>query len=465
MPLSILHETITALGGESLDQLQSRSLLFDRFGFDRFAERDALETARKNWFRSVIQKAAQAPPSDSGWLPQDATILYARLMGRLMVNMGGGVMENANLKLNRYGLPVIPGSALKGCARRMALQALHDWVASGGERPQADDACAPCCREFTSPASMLTAIARVFGWVELDWRSGTNRDGAFASDFAWACGDAHEAIWKEACQSLAQHFGLNPGGDRPWTSLPSFAGSIAFLPATPNTDPGLELDVVTPHHGKYYRQEIPVALDTEEPVPVLFPAVKTQKENDAFSFLLRPLRPNADQELAHARNWLRHGLELFGLGAKTNAGYGWFDASPEFNEQINTHLRQQRENERAAELQAKEAADEKQKQKEAQDKKAAEQAALAGLSPDQQADWRLEQLSDAQFDAKVRAFCKLPKKGGPSDEEKNAIVRALKGPRLDYWKVFKTKATKGELATAEQAIRALNTKLHGDKMP
>ena len=44
-------------------------------------------------------------------------------MSRLMVDLAGGVMENANLNLDRYGLPRIPGSAIKGLARRMALQA------------------------------------------------------------------------------------------------------------------------------------------------------------------------------------------------------------------------------------------------------------------------------------------------------------------------------------------------------
>ena len=116
------------------------------------------------------------------------------------------------------------------------------------------------------------------------------------------------------------------------TSLPkadTFAGTIAFLPAHPNADPGLELDVVTPHHTKYYESKDPnaVATDTEDPIPVFFPAVKPQGNDDHFTFPLIPLRLGLEADLTHAKTWLGHGLEIFGLGAKTAAGYGWFDAS------------------------------------------------------------------------------------------------------------------------------------------
>lgn len=48
------------------------------------------------------------------------------LGGRLLVNMAGGVMENAGIALDRcFGLPFIPGSAVKGIARNQALWDIH----------------------------------------------------------------------------------------------------------------------------------------------------------------------------------------------------------------------------------------------------------------------------------------------------------------------------------------------------
>jgi CRISPR type III-B/RAMP module RAMP protein Cmr6 len=214
-------------------------------------------------------------------------------------------MENANLNLNRYGLPVIPGSAVKGCARRMALQALHDWCVHP-ETP--DDPTLPCRSGFKSPTEMLAAIARIFGWVEQDWSD--RADPSNRSDFFWAAN--HDPQVLNAAKAA-----LPPHSD--------FAGTIAFLPAGPNRDPGLELDVVTPHHTAYYERRNPVAPDTEDPVPVYFPAVKPQEKNQHFAFPLIPLSRAADGDLQIAKTFLSQGLELMGLGAKTRAGYGWFE--------------------------------------------------------------------------------------------------------------------------------------------
>ncbi len=73
---------------------------------------------------------------------------------------------------------------------------------------------------------------------------------------------------------------------------------------------------------------MPVALDIEEPNPVVFPAVAP---GAVFAFAVLPLRgereslsqaPKKLHEIALEQ--LRQGLEAFGLGAKTSAGYGWF---------------------------------------------------------------------------------------------------------------------------------------------
>src|SRR5438034_1425306 len=113
-----------------------------------------------------------------------------------MVNMAGGVMENAGLCLDRFGLPYIPGSAVKGCARRAALAALLEWCEAGGQPEHKpignDNPCAETCAKFDSPAQMLSAIARVFGWCEQDWKKD--------SDFAWACDAKLDVVWKAVAE-------------------------------------------------------------------------------------------------------------------------------------------------------------------------------------------------------------------------------------------------------------------------
>lgn len=327
-----------------------------------------------------ISPKAEAHRPFVGGIPGCAT-LHAQLQSRLMVNMAGGVMENAGLCLDRFGLPYIPGSAVKGCARRAALAALHEWCAAGGQpnhKPTGpDNPLAPCCAPFATPADMLAAIARIFGWCELDWSNRSDQ-----SDFRWACAD-NTATLQTAAETLAACFRW-PIEDRhraiPWLSLPNFAGSVSFLPAYP-VDLGktgrvdglpldvpalgkLELDVVTVHHKQYYAEpaepkDVPhshvkwqqwkrehdawerewgTAPDIEEPVPVVFPAVAP---GHVFTFALIPLRGAKDLSypsdssaplegkspfclLPFVLTWLKTGLETFGLGAKTNAGYGWF---------------------------------------------------------------------------------------------------------------------------------------------
>jgi CRISPR type III-B/RAMP module RAMP protein Cmr6 len=440
MPTAIPCDTADALG-TNVAKCESRSLFASRFANPLASEKTA--PTRKEWFQSLIAKKAI---SQTPWHPSTAKLLHAQLKARLMVNMAGGVMENAGLSLDRYGLPLIPGSAVKGCARRAALAALREWCETGAKPEGDDNLFSKVCDAFKTPAEMLSVAARTFGWVELDWSNPKSN----LSDFHWACNGAAETL--QSALTL-----LHPSKE--------FAGSIAFLDARPNRDPGLILDVVTPHHKDYYDGKLKTATETEDPVPVFFPAVKEQAENDHFTFLLIQLRRTDETLLTFAQESLRTGLEVFGIGAKTNTGYGWFDASAEFNQRM---VERQAEAMRRKEDQDRQAAEKTRLEAEAKaraDSKAALAAALGGLTPDQQEDKKLDLLSPAQFDSKVRAFCKDLKKGGPSEPEKQAIVRALRGPRLEYWQAFKAKATKGDLATVDQAIRQLSKTLNLGKMP
>jgi len=379
-----------------------------------------------------------------------ATSLFAQLQSRLMVNMAGGVMENAGLCLDRFGLPYIPGSAVKGCARRAALAALHEWCEAGGKpehKPTgADNPLAPCCAAFTTPAEMLAAIARVFGWCEQDWSD--RRD---QSDFLWACGQNHREHWHPAAQTLAAHFGWEiDGHDRetPWKSLPNFAGSVSFLPAYP-VDLGqtgkidglplevpplgkLELDVVTCHHSIYYspepdRQRFPEkwrewqahrsAPDTEEPNPVVFPAVAP---GHVFAFAIAPLRGADPQLVQHARTWLATGLSAFGLGAKTNAGYGWVDCSQRVQDTVAGIIQRITENHRKKqeEAEAKRRAEEAEKAAEK-----AERDRLANAPPHEKFRAEYRKLADEPFATQAKKYHEM------TDDQRHGFVLALKERR------------------------------------
>ena len=91
------------------------------------------------------------------------------------------------------------------------------------------------------------------------------------------------------------------------------AGSVAYLMAFPeNKDWRLVVDVLTSHGGS----------DTQNPVPVFFPAVET---GATFRFTIAPTARTKDGDLDFAVKYLKLALSENGVGAKTAAGYGWFE--------------------------------------------------------------------------------------------------------------------------------------------
>ena len=94
-------------------------------------------------------------------------------------------------------------------------------------------------------------------------------------------------------------------------------GKVFFMDGLPTTFPKLELDIMNPHYGEYYRGEKPPA-DYLVPVPITFLAVAPGQK---FSFAI--YSRNAEL-LEKAKEWLIGGLTDLGAGGKTNVGYGYF---------------------------------------------------------------------------------------------------------------------------------------------
>jgi CRISPR/Cas system CMR subunit Cmr6 (Cas7 group RAMP superfamily) len=470
--------------GENAVNCDSRSLLFDRF-----ADPAAPKDDRRAWFQQVIRQAAKREKAQAWrqWLAElpasnPAEILFAHLQSRLMVNMAGGVMENAGLCLDRFGLPYIPGSAVKGCARRMAIQRLLE-----AETPEAEDKSA-------KKADLLFQIALIFGWTDTDWKDGRKpkKDGSqgeLFSDFEYGCGEGERwrCIWEPVVRTLLDRLDVRvrKHPKEPWLDVPNFAGSVSFLPAYP-VDLGnsrkvagvplelpqlgkLELDVVTCHHPDYYSQKkdsrghllMPVALDVEDPNPVVFPAVAP---GHIFTFALRPLRDCDPMLVANARTWLSTGLSTFGLGAKTNAGYGWFDASEALQQAVRgaleTAAQKRREEQQRREEEERRKADEDERRRKAAELK----AATANMTPEQKADYEVAQLTDDQFRGRLDSFVRR------DSPEQEAMVRAMRlaqdqpGSRRRFWDDLRAKAQRGgKPAQIEQAVRQMSRQMFPGK--
>ncbi len=318
--------------------------------------------------------------------PKGSISIIAKLGGRLIVNQAGGVLENAGLCIHPHcNAPYIPGSALKGCARHAAWQAWNE--------AECGDAKINAAKE----------VAAIFGYP-------TGERGL------------DEYLKTQCGFSNAQ------------------SGEVAFLSAVPETTARLVVDIVNCHHKEYYARKKPDATDDELPVPSFFPSVEAGAR---FVFTLVPR--GADSELlARAKHWLVLALTQNGIGAKTSAGYGWF----EYDE--------------AAEAEA-----ENRRKKEAAEKVAKAQAAaeMARLEAEQAAT-RARRASmgvlERWQESGALAVCG---KGGKTfaknfasadDDMKSEIVRALQFPDgigADVWQMLRTDKKRKNQAAVDAVFK------------
>ncbi len=183
---------------------------------------------------------------------------------RLLLHLGrASVLENVGLYAERTtGLPIIPGTALKGV--------VSTWA---------------CWAEHFNPADHSF---RVFD------RESTPRRGFSAPE-----------------AKLAQRI---LGDD---TSVGSeHAGDVVFLGGFPTSPPSLGLDIVNPHHDAN-------GTDKQNLTPNAFLCVEPSTRW-RFAFFVRPGAPDAAVLLAQTKTWIEEVLTQTGIGAKTAAGYGRF---------------------------------------------------------------------------------------------------------------------------------------------
>ena len=273
MNVAALKKVKDLLGGDKFPRCDSMSLRLEKF------VRIGGNT-KKEEIGEVVRKSSGRIPALN---PRGAVSFVAKLGGRLIVNQAGGILENAGLCIHpHYNAPYIPGSAVKGCARHVAWQAWDEM----------DE-----CEEKIAAAKEIAAI---FGYPTGDSKPNKAEDAETGRIYL-------DEYLKEKC-------GYNDGD--------SHSGKVAFLPAVPETAAKLVVDIVNCHHKDYYggEKKKPQATDDELPIPNFFPAIEA---GVSFNFTLVQVG-NVDLK-NQALHWLKIGLSQNGIGAKTMAGYGWFD--------------------------------------------------------------------------------------------------------------------------------------------
>jgi CRISPR-associated protein Cmr6 len=264
--------------------------------------------------------------------PNASRTVDAELGGRLLIHMAGGVQENAGMALDRcFGLPFIAGSAVKGLARSAAL-----WD----------------IKRETNPAERrekLRIALLAFGFIGQDIQGN--------GDFVWAAGA--EIVREQASRISSEG---------------SCKGILSFLPAYPTSEPKIVAEVLTPHPRAQA-----AAYGDGRLVPVFFPAVE---KGSHFGFaVVATWRPEALESFAplldRVEKWLIEGLSSQGIGAKTGAGYGWFQVDPQAEERRRAAVLRAIEDQQTARKLADEAA------RNAADAAAQKATRLAAMTPEE----------------------------------------------------------------------------------
>jgi CRISPR-associated protein Cmr6 len=326
-----------------------------------------------------------------------AVTLIASLGGRLLINMAGGVMENSGLALDRItGLPYIPGTAIKGITRNFAL-----WEIRNEENA-------------LQQVKLLRHALAIFGFSPNE----LNQKG----DFLWAVkGD------RQKLDAAIQGY-----------SNDTYKGICSFIAAQPSNSDNLRIvaEVLTPHFNNNLR-------------PIFFPAVEAGTE---FGFAIIGQREphlidlTRAQLLEQAKQWLLQALTQNGIGAKTGAGYGWFQIDPQAEEK----RRSQYEKEQHRIQLEREALEKKQAEEQAAMIVAQEKAArLAALPPEGQAAECIRALNEQDFATFAKS---LQQK---SESEQRGFFQVLLGCNKETFKRWKKK--KPELIQPLSVIaKALN---------
>ena len=259
-------------------QCSNLSLLLDRYiGYKSERRPWQFQEEQKIDFFKAIARHFQFPPdliqaNYQRWRAIIKTLPFAERYAftaspewRMVVGLGQTSILETSMTLNRItGIPVIPGSALKGLAASYALL---------------------CILKKTNRVDEVEQVYKQYQQQEIDVLP------EHYNDFIGIFGSQGEA------------------------------GKVIFLDAVPTQPPTLEPDIMNNHYPDYYGKDKPPT-PYQNPNPVYF---LTLGKKSQFAFAVAGREPNerTEQLVNIATEWLCQGLSELGIGAKTAAGYGY----------------------------------------------------------------------------------------------------------------------------------------------
>jgi CRISPR-associated protein Cmr6 len=192
---------------------------------------------------------------------------------RLVIGLGASHPQETSMTLHHiYGIPYIPGSAIKGVTRYWAILKF------------AEEMCKNENLEFEKAIEKVSKALENGEKIDLK-----------VEDLEF--------------NQLIEIFGTQKQ-----------QGKVIFFDAYPVGEINLKIDVMNPHYPEYYSKgQAPT--DWQNPIPIKFLTV----ENTKFQFYLAVRGKNSNKILEKTKELCLEALKEHGIGAKTSLGYGIFE--------------------------------------------------------------------------------------------------------------------------------------------
>lgn len=210
---------------------------------------------------------------------------------RMIVGLGAAHPQETSMTLHHvYGIPYIPGSAIKGVTRHWFILKTFDELG---------------ITEF----AQISCLENIF--ENSDDTSNNISKEVFRKKFAAKRNEPNDILYsfftdrKDMIDLYRDMFGTQGN-----------VGKVHFFDAYPVGEIRLKLDIMNPHYPKYYSGSEPPT-DSQDPNPIKFLTV----EHTEFKFHIASKNPEL---LKKAKDYLIESLKEHGIGAKTAIGYGYF---------------------------------------------------------------------------------------------------------------------------------------------
>ncbi len=220
------------------------------------------------------------------------------LSWRMVIGLGASHPQETSMTLHHiYGIPYIPGSAVKGVTRHWFI--LKEFDALDLENFE-----------------QISCFEKILEEANLDNKDENERDDKFLEEEFKEKFKVGDTVPDNKLYNFLKMQQGTIGLYQNIFGTQNKIGKVIFFDAYPAGRINLKMDVMTPHYPQYYSDGRPPS-DWQSPNPVKFLTV----EKTSFNFYLS----SKDVELLNqSKSYLEEALKKCGIGAKTAIGYGYF---------------------------------------------------------------------------------------------------------------------------------------------